>query len=65
MPSTAKPAADAAPAPPPTLRQRAITALFGEVSGMGIRHTLLQFLSLGEDGERRRERNSDLLPRSF
>ena len=49
MPPT-KPAAGA-DAPPPTLRQRAITAVFGEVSGMGIRHTLLQFLSLGKRDE--------------
>lgn len=47
MPST-KPAPGGTTTPPPTLKQRALTAVFGDVSGMGIRHTLLQFLSLGK-----------------
>jgi len=56
-----------ATAPPPTLRQRALTALFGEgMTGMGIRHTLLQFLSLGErrtEKRRTREQRASEAPR--
>jgi hypothetical protein len=42
---------------PPSLVKRAMTAAFGEMSGMALRHTLLQFLSLGEGGERDGEKN--------